>query len=344
MNGKRILVAGGLGYIGSHTTVELSAAGFDVLIADNLSNSDLRVLPAIQALCITDCVFREIELSDQSACDALFEEYDDIVGVIHFAASKAVGESVEKPLQYYANNLGSLMCILRAMARNSITPLIFSSSCTVYGQPQSLPVTESSPVMPAESPYGNTKKMSEDILRDVCHGKEMPLDCIALRYFNPIGAHASGTIGELPAGVPANLLPYVMQTASGERDHLRIWGNDYPTPDGTAIRDYIHVVDLAKAHVVATQRILRTEMEKNFEIFNIGTGKGHSVLEVVKSVSKAVGKEVPYKIYDRRAGDIVEIYASTDRANEVLGWQAEMELDDMCSSAWKWEQYRKVNL
>lgn len=333
---KKILVTGGLGYIGSHTVVELHHAGFGVVIVDNLSNSSIDVLENISKITGKTPVFEEIDLRIKEDCVSFFERNTDIVGIIHFAASKAVGESVENPLLYYENNLHTLVYMLQACKKHAIHNIIFSSSCTVYGEPDALPITEDAPIKTANSPYGNTKQISEEILKDVCYVTP-DLKAIALRYFNPIGAHHTGLIGELPVGVPQNLVPFITQTAAGIREQLSVFGNDYDTPDGSCIRDYIHVVDLAKAHVVALQRLIDEHNNTNFEMFNIGTGTGSSVLEVVQAFEKVTGVPLNYKIVDRRPGDVVAIYADTAKANKILGWKAEKTMEEALESAWKWE-------
>ncbi|WP_204346911.1 UDP-glucose 4-epimerase GalE [Psychroserpens algicola] len=335
---KKILVTGGLGFIGSHTVVELQNAGFEVVIIDDLSNSSLEVLKGIEDITNKKPEFENLDLKDKSKVITFFRTHHDISGVIHFAASKAVGESVEKPLLYYENNLNTLIYILKEVSGLETSNFIFSSSCTVYGQADEMPITEKAPVKPAESPYGNTKQIGEEIIRDTC--KVMPhMNAIALRYFNPIGAHPSAKIGELPIGVPQNLVPYITQTAAGLRDCLSVFGDDYPTPDGTCIRDYIHVVDLAKAHVVALQRLLERKNNSNYETFNIGTGVGSSVLEVIKSFEKVSGQSLNYKMAPRRAGDVIEAFAHTNKANTVLGWKAQSTLDEAMQSAWDWEKH-----
>ena len=333
----KILVTGGLGYIGSHTVVELQNEGFEVVVIDNLSNSSVEVLDGIKAITGKKPEFFEIDLRDKSAVSDFFKTNNDVSGVIHFAASKAVGESVKEPLLYYENNLGTLVYILQALAQKPESHFIFSSSCTVYGQADELPITENAPVKSAESPYGNTKQIGEEIIKDTCKVTD-GLNAIALRYFNPIGAHESAAIGELPLGVPQNLVPFITQTAVGLRNELSVFGDDYPTEDGTCVRDYIHVVDLAKAHVIALKRLIDGKNRSNYEIFNIGTGTGSSVLEVINSFEKVSGTNLPYKIVDRREGDVVAAYADTTKANQELGWKAERSLDDALSSAWKWEQ------
>ena len=330
-----ILVTGGLGFIGSHTVVELQNEGFEVLIIDNLSNTTIDVLDKITSITNKKPQFFNIDLKNKVAVQQFFKNHK-VDGVIHFAASKAVGESVEKPLEYYENNIGSLVYLLQEMKANNVTNFIFSSSCTVYGQADELPITENAPIKPAESPYGNTKQIGEEIIKDTT--KISNIKAIALRYFNPTGAHESAKIGELPIGVPQNLIPFVVQTAAGIREQLSIFGSDYPTPDGTAVRDYIHVVDLAKAHIVALKRLINNNNKAQYEIFNLGTGKGNSVLEVIKSFEKVTGKKVNYKLVDRREGDITAAYADTSIANTELGWKTELTLDDALLSAWKWQQ------
>ncbi len=338
----KILVTGGTGYIGSHTVVELQNKGFEVLIVDNLSNSSAGIIDKIEKITGVRPVLEVFDLSDRGKTADFFKRNNDIMGVIHFAAFKAVGESVEKPLMYYRNNLVSLMNILESMKENDIKNFVFSSSCTVYGQPDTLPVSEKAPIKKAESPYGNTKQISEEIIQDIIRVSD--IHGIALRYFNPIGAHETALIGELPPGVPNNLVPFITQTAIGIRNHLKVFGNDYPTPDGTPIRDYIHVVDLAKAHVVAVNRMIQNKMKKVFEVFNLGTGKGYSVLEVIHVFEKVSGLKLNYKIVGRREGDIVRVWADPSFSNTELGWKAEKGLDEMVASAWKWEQaYRAEN-
>ncbi|SHF55095.1 UDP-glucose 4-epimerase [Arenibacter palladensis] len=333
----KILVTGGLGFIGSHTTVELQNKGYEVIIIDDLSNSTEKVLDGIVAITGKRPIFEKIDLKDRSKVEDFFKRHQDVAGVIHFAASKAVGESVEKPLLYYENNIGTLVYLLKELSKKNKSSFIFSSSCTVYGQADKMPITESAPVKTAESPYGNTKQMGEEIIRDTC--KVTPgINAIALRYFNPMGAHPSAEIGELPIGVPQNLVPFITQTGMGIREQLSVFGGDYPTEDGTCIRDYIYVVDLAKAHVVALERLLNGKNQDNYEVFNVGTGKGSSVLEVIKSFEKVSGKKLNYKIVDRRPGDITSAYADTTKANKVLGWKAESTLDEAMKSAWLWEE------
>ncbi|WP_435134601.1 UDP-glucose 4-epimerase GalE [Formosa sp. A9] len=334
---SKVLVTGGLGFIGSHTVVELQNEGFEVVIIDNLSNSSIKVLDGITAITGKKPIFEELDLRDKAGVQQFFKTHNDVKGVIHFAASKAVGESVENPLLYYENNINTLVYVLQELDKLKDANFIFSSSCTVYGQADELPITENAPVKPAESPYGNTKQIGEEIIKDSC--RVIPhLKAIALRYFNPIGAHETALIGELPIGVPQNLVPFITQTAVGLREQLSVFGDDYPTVDGTCIRDYIHVVDLAKAHVVALQRLLGNKNETNYEVFNLGTGTGSSVLEVIKSFERVSGETLNYKIAPRRAGDVIAAYAQTDKANDVLGWKSELSLDDAMRSAWKWEQ------
>jgi UDP-glucose 4-epimerase len=333
----KILVTGGTGYIGSHTVVELINNGFETIIIDDLSNSSADVLDKIEKITGTKPAFHQLDLTDQQKLEQFFECTPGIAAIIHFAASKAVGESVQKPLLYYRNNLVSLINLLECQIKYGIANLVFSSSCTVYGQPDVLPVTEQTPRKDAESPYGNTKKVNEDILRDAIAANP-ELKGIALRYFNPIGAHHSALIGELPLGVPQNLAPFITQTAAGIREQLNVFGDDYDTPDGSAIRDYIHVVDLAKAHVVAIKRLLEGKNKTNFEVFNLGTGNGVSVLEMVNGFEKATGVKLNYKIVPRRAGDIEKIWADTRYANEELGWKAETSLEETLLSAWNWEK------
>jgi UDP-glucose 4-epimerase len=333
---KKILVTGGLGYIGSHTVVELQNSGYQVIIIDNLSNSSLDVLEGITNISKTPPTFERLDLRIKADVADFFKRNKDIEGIIHFAASKAVGESVENPLLYYENNLNTLIYLLQECNAYGIENFIFSSSCTVYGEPDSLPITEDAPVKAATSPYGNTKQISEEILKDTC--SVSALKAIALRYFNPIGAHETAEIGELPAGVPQNLVPFITQTAAGLRQELSVFGDDYPTEDGSCIRDYIHVVDLAKAHVIALQRLLSEKNETQFEVFNLGTGRGSSVLEVVNSFEKTTGEKLNYKIVERRPGDVISVYADTKKANKVLGWKAEKTMEDALESAWKWEK------
>jgi UDP-glucose 4-epimerase len=332
----KILVTGGTGYIGSHTVVELQLKGYEVIVVDNLSNSNENVLDGIAKITGIRPAFEKVDLSDPTPTASFFKRNQGIRAVIHFAAYKAVGESVEKPLMYYKNNLVALINILQGMSDHGIRNIVFSSSCTVYGQPDELPVKESAPIKTAASPYGNTKQISEEIIFDF--SKVSDVQSILLRYFNPIGAHESSFIGELPIGTPNNLIPYITQTAIGKRDYLRVWGDDYKTPDGTAIRDYIHVVDLAKAHVIAVERMLNGGSKQKVEIFNLGTGQGYSVLEVVNSFGKMSGVKLDYKIMSRRPGDIEKVWADTEFANSELGWKAEKSLDEMTLSAWNWEK------
>lgn len=333
----KILVTGGTGYIGSHTAVELQNAGFEVIIVDDLSNSGIDVLDNIEKITGKKPAFEQFNLADQEKTTDFFSRNRDIDAIIHFAASKAVGESVQIPLHYYRNNLVSLMNILECQLKFNIANIVFSSSCTVYGQPEVLPVTEQTPRKDAESPYGNTKRVNEDILHDSIAAYPQ-LKGIALRYFNPIGAHPSALIGELPLGVPQNLVPFITQTAAGLRDELKVFGDDYDTSDGSAVRDYINVVDLAKAHVVAIERLLKGKNKANYEVFNLGTGKGLSVLEIVKGFEKATGVKLNYKIVERRSGDIEKIWADTTYANKELDWKAEKELEETLLSAWNWEK------
>ncbi len=334
----KILVTGGTGYIGSHTVVELQQTGFDTIVVDNLSNSRIEVLDGIRQISGIRPEFEKFDLCDRDAVQDFIQRHRDIDGIIHFAAYKAVGESVEQPLKYYRNNLVSLMNLLEVMQIHHLPYIVFSSSCTVYGQPDELPVKENSPVQAASSPYGNTKQICEEILRDTIHANN-ELKAIALRYFNPIGAHESGLIGELPLGIPNNLVPFITQTAIGIREQLSVFGDDYNTPDGSAIRDFINVVDLARAHVVAVNRLLQQQNKSNYEVFNLGTGHGYSVLETVKTFEEATGQKLNYRIVGRRPGDIEKIWADTSYANEELGWRAEKTLADSLRSAWKWEQY-----
>ena len=335
----RILVTGGTGYIGSHTTVELMQQGYDVTIVDNLSNSSVDVLDGIASIVGRKPDFANIDCANVMDLDNVFRQYPDIVGVIHFAASKAVNESVEKPLLYYYNNLGSLISVLEVMKLHQVPNIVFSSSCTVYGQPDAehLPVDETAPIQKALSPYGNTKQINEEIIRDEAHA-DKNLQATILRYFNPIGAHPSALIGELPNGVPQNLLPFITQTAAGLRPELKVFGNDYNTPDGSCIRDYIYVVDLAKAHVKAIDRMLKVEERDQVEVFNLGTGTGLSVLTLIREFEAATGVKLPYTIVGRREGDIEQVWAEPKKANEVLGWKADTPIRDVLLSAWKWEK------
>ena len=335
---QTIRVTGGTGFIGSHTTVELQNAGYEVVIVDNLSNSNEKVLDGIEKITGIRPAFEKVDCCDFDAMEQVFKKYPKIEGVIHFAASKAVGESVEKPLLYYRNNIVSLVNILELMPKYKVKGIIFSSSCTVYGQPdpENLPVTEEAPIKPAESPYGNTKQINEEIIRDDINSGA-PIKAILLRYFNPIGSHPSSIIGEMPNGVPMNLIPYVTQTAMGIREQLKVFGNDYNTPDGTCIRDYIYVVDLAKAHVKAMTRVLDTDSEK-LEVFNVGTGHGCTTKEIVDAFQKATGVKLNWTYAPRRAGDIEKVWANPEKANKVLGWKAETSLEDTLKSAWNWQK------
>ena len=330
-----ILVTGGLGFIGSHTVVELQSEGFEVVAIDNLSNSSVSVLNGIEKISGKKPIFEQIDLRDKVSVQDFFKKYQNITGVIHFAASKAVGESVANPLLYYENNVSTLVYILQELQQKPSANFIFSSSCTVYGQAKEMPITENATIQAAISPYGNTKQIGEEIITETCRVSN--IKSILLRYFNPIGAHPTAEIGELPIGVPQNLIPYITQTGAGLRQELSVYGNDYPTIDGTCIRDYIHVVDLAKAHVVALKRLLENKNLDNVETFNLGTGTGSSVLEVITSFEKVSKTKLQYKIVDRREGDVISAYANTDRANKVLGWKAESSLEDALASAWKWQ-------
>jgi UDP-glucose 4-epimerase len=331
----KILVTGGLGFIGSHTVVELQQEGYEVVVIDNLSNASTDVLKGISSITGKEPIFENIDLRDKAAVQDFFKKYQDIAGVIHFAASKAVGESVEKPLLYYENNISSLIYLLQELQNKPEAHFIFSSSCTVYGQAEKMPIDENSPIQTAMSPYGNTKQIGEEIISDTA--KVSNISAILLRYFNPIGAHPSAAIGELPLGVPQNLVPFITQTAIGLRKELSVYGNDYPTPDGTCIRDYIHVVDLAKAHVVALKRLLDKKNTEKVEIFNLGTGVGSSVLEVIQAFEKVSDKKLAYKIVNKREGDVTMAYADTNKANNVLGWKTQSTLEEAMDSAWKWE-------
>ena len=333
---KKILVTGGLGYIGSHTVVELQNSGFEVLIIDNLSNSTLDALQGITNITNVAPAFEKLDLRVKADVSDFFKRHQDIAGIIHFAASKAVGESIEKPLLYYENNVSTLVYLLQECNIHKINNLIFSSSCTVYGEPDAVPITESAPIKTAMSPYGNTKQICEEIISDTCAVSDVR--SILLRYFNPIGAHHTAELGELPSGVPQNLVPFITQTAAGLREQLRVFGNDYPTPDGSNIRDYIHVVDLAKAHVISLKRLLSEENASDLEVFNIGTGRGSSVLEVIHAFEKVTDQKLNYKIVERRAGDVVSVYADTVKANTVLGWSAEKTMEEALASSWKWEK------
>jgi len=333
---EKILVTGGTGYIGSHTVVELQNSGYEVVIIDNLSNSKADVVDNIEKVSGVRPIFEKLDCLDMEGLDRLFRKHTDIKAIIHFAASKAVGESVEKPLLYYHNNLVSLINLLELMPEYGVKGMVFSSSCTVYGQPDELPVTENAPVKKAESPYGNTKQINEEIIRDTV-ASGAPIRAILLRYFNPIGAHPSTLLGELPNGVPQNLIPYLTQTAIGIREKLSVFGDDYDTPDGSCIRDFINVVDLAKAHVIAIERILWDKQKEPVEVFNIGTGKGLSVLELIHAFESATGVKLNYQIVGRRAGDIEKVWADPEYANKELGWKAGSTLEDTLKSAWNWQ-------
>jgi UDP-glucose 4-epimerase len=333
----KILVTGGLGFIGSHTVVSLQKKGYDVIVIDNLSNSSLKVIEGITNITSATPDFHKLDLRDKLDVNEFFKSHQDISGVIHFAASKAVGESVENPLLYYENNLAALTYLLQNIIKLPQQNIIFSSSCTVYGEAEQLPISEDASIKPAISPYGNTKQIGEEIILDTCKAFSK-LKAISLRYFNPIGAHPSAEIGELPLGTPQNLVPYITQTAIGRRDHLSVFGDDYPTTDGTCIRDYIHVMDLAEAHVVALERLMSSKTDTNFEVFNLGTGIGSSVLEVVNAFESASGEKLNYSIVDRRAGDVVAAYADTEKANKILGWKAKRSLEQALKDAWTWEK------
>ncbi|HJX70332.1 MAG TPA: UDP-glucose 4-epimerase GalE [Bacteroidales bacterium] len=337
MRKEQVLVTGGIGYIGSHTTVELIGSGYEVIIIDNLVNSRIEVLDGIEQITGVRPVFENFDLCDRPKVFEFCRKYPKLKAIIHFAALKAVGESVEKPLEYYHNNIESLINLLMAMRDFKIPNFVFSSSCTVYGQPDKLPVTENAPIKKASSPYANTKQISEEIIHDTVQVYP-EMNAILLRYFNPIGAHESALIGELPIGIPLNLVPYLTQTAYGIRKELRVFGNDYETPDGTGIRDYINVVDLARAHVVAISRLIEKRNTGNYEVFNLGTGRGYSVLEIIHSFEKATGIKVNYKIVDRRPGDIAMVYADASYANHVLGWKAKIPLEKTLLTAWNWEK------
>lgn len=333
---KKILVTGGAGYIGSHTVVELIESGYDIVIVDDFSNSQPSMISGIESIVGKKIAFVRLDLKDYELSRTLFESHK-FDAVMHFAASKAVGESVKLPLKYYRNNIQSILNLLELMDEFEVNNMVFSSSCTVYGQPDQLPVTEKTPLKKAESPYGNTKKISEDILKDAANAIAK-FQLIALRYFNPVGAHSSSLIGELPIGIPNTLVPFITQTAAGIRDKLSVFGNDYDTPDGTAIRDYIHVVDLAKAHVIALKRLLEKSNKHSFEYFNVGTGKGYSILEVIKTFEKVNDISLNYEISARRTGDIEKTFADTTFANKELRWKAELGLEEMMTSAWKWQK------
>ena len=333
----KILVTGGVGFIGSHTVVELMQAGYEPIIIDNLSNSSINVLDGIEKITGKRPFFAQVDCRDKAAIDQVLKQQGPIKAIIHFAASKAVGESVEKPLLYYRNNLDSLLNLLELMQENSIEHLVFSSSCTVYGQPEILPVTEQAPIQPALSPYGNTKQICEEIITDTAYA-DKNIHAILLRYFNPIGAHPSAEIGELPIGVPQNLIPFVTQTAAGIREQLKVFGSDYNTPDGSCIRDYINVTDLAKAHVTAVQRLTENKQKKSVEVFNIGTGRGLSVLEIINAFEKVTGQKLNYAIIGRREGDIEQVWADPSYANNELGWKAEKNIEETLLSAWRWQE------
>ena len=338
----KILVTGGTGYIGSHTAVELIEDGYDVVIIDNLFNSEAEVIDRIYQITGIKPAFSVFDICDTEKLNLFFQDQTEIAGIIHFAAYKAVGESVNKPLEYYRNNILSLINLLEAMKRYGIPHFVFSSSCTVYGQPEKLPVSEAAPIQPAVSPYGNTKQVGEEIIRDTAAADEK-IKAISLRYFNPIGAHPSALIGELPMGVPENLVPFITQTAYGLREELKVFGNDYDTPDGSCIRDYLHVVDLAKAHVTAVKRLIENKNKSNYEVYNLGTGKGVSVLEAIRSFERVTGIKLKYKITGRRAGDIEKIWADPSLANRELGWRAVSSLDESMRTAWEWEKYIRKN-
>lgn len=337
---SKILVTGGTGFIGSHTVVELYNAGYEVVIVDNLSNSNPKILDQIETITGIKPEFVELDLCNEGEVKDFAAKYNDIEGVIHFAAFKAVGESVQQPLKYYRNNFYSLINLIEAYDRK--LNLVFSSSCTVYGQPDILPVTEEAPTKKAESPYGNTKQIAEEILQETC-AVVPSLNVISLRYFNPVGAHESHLIGELPLGIPQNLIPFITQSAIGKRGPITVYGDDYETADGSAVRDYIHVVDLAKAHVEAIKRLENKGAESNYEVFNLGTGKGSTVLEVIKAFEKSTGEKLNYTIGPRRSGDVEKVWGDVTKSTEVLGWKAELGLEEMMSSAWNWEKYLKDN-
>jgi UDP-glucose 4-epimerase len=333
---SKIFVTGGAGFIGSHTVVELYRAGFEPIIIDDFSNSEVSVLKGIEQIIGTEMSYYRANCNDLAVMDAIFAHEKNVTGVIHFAAFKAVGESVQKPLEYYRNNVGSLLTLVEVMLKHQVTNLVFSSSCTVYGQPEKLPVSEQTPFLPAQSPYGNTKQICEDILRQLTLAKK-PVKSIALRYFNPVGAHPTGLIGELPLGVPSNLVPFITQAAAGLRPQLTVFGNDYDTPDGTCVRDYIHVVDLAKAHVKALELLGRTNESSYTNAFNVGTGTGNTVLEVIKTFEEVTGVRLHYTIGPRRPGDVEKIYASADNARNELRWHATLGLRDAMKDAWNWQ-------
>jgi UDP-glucose 4-epimerase len=337
---SKILVTGGTGFIGSHTVVELHNAGFEVILVDNFSNSNPKILDQLETITGKRHAFVELDLCDEAKVKAFVSEHHDITGVIHFAAFKAVGESVQKPLEYYRNNFYSLLNLLFAF--NKKINFVFSSSCTVYGQPDSLPVTEDAPVKRAESPYGNTKQIAEEMLQEAC-AVSPELFVTSLRYFNPVGAHASALIGELPIGVPQNLVPFITQSAIGKRGPITVYGNDYNTPDGSAIRDYIHVVDLAKAHVAAVKRLEDKAADTNYEVFNLGTGRGSSVLEIIHAFENSTGEKLNYVIGPRREGDIEQVYGDVTKSAALLNWKAELDINEMMRSAWNWEKYLQDN-
>lgn len=336
----KILVTGGTGFIGSHTAVELIRAGYEVILVDDFSNSNPKILTQLETITGQQPVFIELDLCDEQKVIDFVSSHPDITGVIHFAAFKAVGESVQQPLKYYRNNFYSLINLINAF--NSKIDFVFSSSCTVYGQPDKLPVTEDAPVKRAESPYGNTKQIAEEILTDTC-AVTPDLQVISLRYFNPVGAHESALIGELPIGVPQNLVPFITQSAIGKRGPITVFGNDYNTPDGSAVRDYIHVVDLAKAHVAAIKRLESKKADTNYEVYNLGTGKGSSVLEIIQAFETSTGEKLSYTIGARREGDVEQVWGDVRKAADLLGWKAELDVNEMMRSAWKWEQYLKNN-
>jgi UDP-glucose 4-epimerase len=336
----KILVTGGTGFIGSHTAVELIRAGYEVILVDDFSNSNPKILTQLETITGQQPVFTELDLCDEQKVNDFVASHPDITGVIHFAAFKAVGESVQQPLKYYRNNFYSLINLINAF--NSKVDFVFSSSCTVYGQPDKLPVTEDAPVKRAESPYGNTKQIAEEILTDTC-AVTPDLKVISLRYFNPVGAHESALIGELPIGVPQNLVPFITQSAIGKRGPITVFGNDYNTPDGSAVRDYIHVVDLAKAHVAAIKRLESKKADTNYEVYNLGTGKGSSVLEIIQAFETSTGEKLSYTIGARREGDVEQVWGDVRKAADLLGWKAELDVNEMMRSAWKWEQYLKNN-
>ena len=339
---SKVIVTGGTGYIGSHTVVELQQKGYEAIIIDNLSNSDISVVDGIEKITSVRPRFENFDLCNKEKLTQLMDNLDGIDAIIHFAAYKAVGESVKEPLRYYHNNLTSLFNLLEAMERYNVPSLVFSSSCTVYGQPEKLPVTENAPIQPALTPYGNTKQIGEEIIRDLMQANRS-LQAVSLRYFNPIGAHPSGQIGELPSGVPENLIPFITQTAIGIRKQLKVFGNDYNTPDGSCIRDYLNVVDLAKAHITALERMIQRKSRSNYEVFNLGTGKGVSVLEAIKTFQEVTGEKLNYTIAERREGDVEKIWADPSLANKELEWQTEISLAESLLSAWNWEQnYRKA--